>query len=219
MTHPLQGSRIKAVIFDLDGTIADSFDVFVETLQEMMRRPKPLSPAKIADLRDSSLIGVITKLGIKKWQVPAMIIQGRREMAIKIDRINAFDGMPDVIHQLSAVGLDQYILSTNAEAAITLFLSRYDISQYFSSIYSGIGLTGKTKYLKRLMKQHVLTMDECLYVGDETRDIEAAQKAGIACIAVAWGFSSPAALQAHNPLALVKTPQELTQTILSLVKS
>ncbi|MDB5170976.1 MAG: Haloacid dehalogenase-like hydrolase, partial [Candidatus Saccharibacteria bacterium] len=60
--------NINTVIFDFDGTIADSFGVFVETLEEVLNRPKPLSAEEIADLRGSSTREIIKKLDVKKRQ-------------------------------------------------------------------------------------------------------------------------------------------------------
>jgi phosphoglycolate phosphatase len=214
MTRNASQPRLKAVIFDLDGTIADSFDVFIGTLQEILKRPDPLSPEELTELRGLPLKEIIARLDIKKWQLPLMVIKGRSSMTRKVDRIDIFDGMPEVIRELSAANCKLFMLSTGADKSIRSLLGRYGLLDCFSGIYSDVGLTGKAKIMKKLMKKEGFTPSDCLYVGNETRDIEASRKAGISCISVGWGFSSPAALKAHKPAVLVTTPRELTRVIL-----
>ena len=48
-----------------------------------------------------------------------------------------------------------------------------------------------------------------IYVGDETRDITAAQKSRVQVVAVAWGFNSPQILTQFNPDHLIHHPLEL----------
>ena len=52
-----------------------------------------------------------------------------------------------------------------------------------------------------------------LYVGDEVRDVEAAEKAGVAVAAVTWGFHSGSLLQSHSPDHLVTDPRQLVKLI------
>lgn len=77
---------IDTVIFDFDGVIADSGEIFAETLQEVLKRSEPFSDEEIKTLRNSSAQEVIRILGIKKWQIPRFVIQGKRGIAARIDR-------------------------------------------------------------------------------------------------------------------------------------
>jgi phosphoglycolate phosphatase-like HAD superfamily hydrolase len=181
-----------------------------------MKRPEPLSPAEIADLRGSSTHEVIKKLGVKKWQMPMLAFKGRRKIAAKMGRVNIFKGMPTTINQLADENYQLYILSTNSEAAIATFLKRYDLMANFVKIYAGTSISGKAKRLKLLQKKEHLTAGQCVYVGDETRDVEAAKQVGIKCVAVEWGYSTPKALKSYGPDAMAADPNQLLETIRSL---
>jgi len=61
-----------------------------------------------------------------------------------------------------------------------------------------------------------LNPEEVIYVGDETRDIEASQKINIKVIVVSWGFNSRTVLAEHNPDFLIHQPQELIEVMKSL---
>lgn len=207
----------KAIIFDFDGTIADSFAIFIEALSVVIRRRPPLTTNDIDELRKSSSIKeIIKKLGIKPWQMPLVIARGRREISARMERIAPFTGIAQALKEISAE-YTVYIVSTNSEENITGFLEKHGMADYIHVIHGGISIMRKHKSLKKLLKKENLTESFCLYIGDETRDIEAARKTGIKCIAVEWGYSRPDALRRHTPDALVARPEDLPRTIKGLL--
>ena len=52
-----------------------------------------------------------------------------------------------------------------------------------------------------------------LYVGDETRDVEAAMAAGVDAAAVTWGFQTEALLRSANPRFVLSAPRELVELV------
>ncbi|NES07303.1 MAG: HAD hydrolase-like protein, partial [Okeania sp. SIO2F4] len=80
-------------------------------------------------------------------------------------------------------------------------------------ITSGTTLFGKHRAIKKYLKSENIQPEEMVYVGDETRDINAAKKAKVKAIAVTWGFNSREALSEYQPDALVEQPQELIEVI------
>jgi phosphoglycolate phosphatase-like HAD superfamily hydrolase len=60
---------------------------------------------------------------------------------------------------------------------------------------------------------HKLDPSKVFYIGDETRDIEAAKKAGIKSIAVTWGYNTKAILDNSNPDFLCESTDALKETI------
>lgn len=76
-------------------------------------------------------------------------------------------------------------------------------------VYSGQNIFGKDKVINRLLKEQEINKALAVYIGDETRDVEAAQKLGMKVIAVTWGFNSKKVLQTLNPDAIVEKPQDL----------
>lgn len=208
--------RPKVIIFDFDGTIADSFDVFVESIEEVLKHPHPFTAAEIADLRGLSTREVIKKLGVKKWQIPVLAIKGRAAVASKMDRVNVFSGMPRVISQLADRDNRLYILSSNSKEAVDGFLAHNELAKKFTAVYTGTSIFGKARALSKLLKKEGLMVNDCIYVGDETRDVEAAREVSIKSVAVAWGYSTPKALESYQPDALASRPGDLVRCIDSL---
>jgi phosphoglycolate phosphatase-like HAD superfamily hydrolase len=66
------------------------------------------------------------------------------------------------------------------------------------------------------MQQNHLSAEEIVYVGDETRDIEASKKIHVKVIAVSWGFNSREALAKQKPEFLIHKPSELIEVMVSL---
>ena len=80
-------------------------------------------------------------------------------------------------------------------------------------IYSANTLFGKDKIIKKLIKQYQLPLERTYYVGDETRDIEAAKKSNVQVVAVTWGFNSADVLARYKPDYLIDNPKNKRKTV------
>jgi phosphoglycolate phosphatase len=201
--------EIKAIIFDLDGTIADSFEVFMMALATVLKRKQPLSEEEIQIIRRYPFHEAVRHFGVKSWQIPRFVNKERRELSQHMSQVKVFTGMPEIIKELAELGYQLYVVSSNGQKSISDFLDKLDLGCYVTSIYGDISLRGKALVLKKLMKQERLTAQECVYIGDETRDIEAANKVHMKCIAVGWGFNLPDTLAAYGPDFIANTPADI----------
>jgi phosphoglycolate phosphatase len=203
--------QISTIIFDFDGTIADSAEIFIESLAEVLHRPA-LTEAEAIELSNLSFFQVVQRLGVKKWQLPWVSYKGRKKILAKMDRVKIFDGIPEALKELSAK-YDLYILTSNSDTAVRDFLDKYKVKIYFKNVYTGSSLAGKAKKLQKLLTKEKLDVKDCVYIGDETRDIEASKQIGMKCIAVGWGYSSRKALLSLKPDKFANTPTQLIKAI------
>jgi phosphoglycolate phosphatase-like HAD superfamily hydrolase len=201
------------IIFDFDGTIADSFGTVVEIFEQVMRRGEPVSAEEIERLRSMSLIHAALELKIRPWRMPFLLAKGRRLMRQRINTVGVFDGVPELIQQLEADGHKLYVVSSNSVQNIRGALKRYGLRKEFIKLYGGAGLFGKTNLLRRVLASQKLDLDSTIYVGDEVRDIEAAKKSGIRIIAVTWGYNNEAALRAHEPDFIAQKVTDIAKII------
>lgn len=205
----------QTLVFDFDGTIGDSFAVAEEVFYELTGHPR-LSRETIRQFRRMPILKVIKELGLKPWQVPGLVVRGRAAMSRHIKEVQPFAGMPQALRQLHADGYRMYILSSNSTQNIEIFLQAQNLSECFVKIYGGVGIVGKTSAIKRVLRQNKLTPANCLYIGDEVRDVEAAKKADIAVLSVAWGYNDRPLLEAHAPTAVADSPGHMVNLIREL---
>ncbi len=201
------------MIFDFDGTIADSFESVLTIFEEITKRPEKLTAEEIDILRGQSLRQIIKYLKIKKWQLPGMVFKAKKLIGVRITEIKTFPDMPETLKQLRNNGCGMYILSTNSADNIDRFLKKNGLDGYFAGISGDIGLQGKASALKKIIGRYKLDKSSCYYIGDEVRDILAAKKAGVTSVGVTWGFNDPAAIKDAKPDFIADSPKGLLKIL------
>jgi len=209
---------IQTVIFDFDGTIADSFELLVELCNRLSTEMgfKSASPAEIAQFRNMNSRQLLRQAGIPLLKVPEIIRRLKQEINREICNLEPIAGMPEALYALKQQGLTLGILTSNVTENVAAFLAQHQLQFLFDFIYSGATLFGKSRMIRRCLRQQGLLPGETLYVGDETRDIEAAHHCQIAIVAVGWGFNTVEALMAQNPTFLAQKPMELPELLAQL---
>lgn len=203
---------MATIIFDFDGTIADSFDYVADFMAAEKGIPE-LSANQRHDLGGMSMIGMARHLGFHWWQGPMLFLKGRRRMSQSIKTLSSFRGMPELIRKLHAEGHELFVLSNNSVRNVRLFLHKHKIHKYFLQIYGGVGFFGKGPALRQLLKEQNLEIEHAVYVGDELRDVEAAQSIGLRTVAVSWGFASRQNLADARPTGLADNVDELMRIL------
>jgi len=201
------------VIFDFDGTIADTFVLTIDIFYKLRPRWPVLPKGEVERLRGMAMLQLARELRIPFWQVPFLLMRGRKIMASKLSSIALIKGVDDVIRQLHAEGCMLYVISANSKSNVTGFLDHYDLLKYFTDVKGLEGLFGKARIIRKLLKSTRTSPDHAYYIGDEVRDIEAAHKAGVHSIAVSWGFNNIKILSKHNPEKIVFDPDEIIGAI------
>lgn len=199
----------QAVIFDFDGTIADSLMLVITIFRELTGWQGGRTPEEISRLRRLPLSKVIKEVHIPLYQVPSLLVRGRKMMAHRITEVPLVEGMTEVIKTLHEQDYRLLVMSSNSTQNVERFLRFHGLNKYFSGVYGGVGLLNKASSLRRITRQNHIDRALCVYVGDEHRDIEAAHKVPVRCIAVSWGYNDPALLRAHKPFALAQHPSEI----------
>ena len=202
----------NVLIFDFDGTIADTFATSIRIFEKMTKK-KPYKPEEIERLRGLTGLQLIRELRIRPWLVPFMLARGRAMMRRKMKDIDIFPGVEKVIRELHKDGAPLYIMSSNSPGNIRKFLQDQGMDQYFIRVYGNIGLFGKSAMLRRVMRQNGFSPEQVTYIGDESRDVEAAKHVGVRIVSVDWGFNSAPLLARHNPDVIVHTPAELERAL------
>ncbi|MBU1137126.1 HAD-IA family hydrolase [Patescibacteria group bacterium] len=195
------------IIFDFDGTIADTYQDTLAIANEIRKEQGSKININLDDVREYGLKQLIKKLGLPAWKIPKFIHQAQLRLKEK-NNIKLFSAMPELFKEL-APKYKLGIISSNNEEIIRKVLKKYGVENLFEFIYSDSSLFGKHLVLKRMRKKYRLDQKEIIYIGDEDRDIIAAKKDGIKIIAVTWGFNSEKRLRQENPDYLAASVKQL----------
>ena len=201
---------IKYIVFDFDGTLADTFDVF-----------KTIATTEYGEydvdfelFKSKGAKEMLKQLDIPRWKIPGMILNVTSKLKSSKD-IKLFPGIADLLNTLKKdykIG----VVSSNSQEIINNTLKEYNIETLFEFVYSESSLFGKHLVLERMCSKHKINPKDVIYIGDEDRDIVAAKKAKIKIIAVTWGFNSGEKLSRENPDFIVDSPIQIPKILNSL---
>jgi phosphoglycolate phosphatase len=208
---------IKYVIFDFDGTVADSKELAFDLLNELSGK---YGFRKIARDEVSSLMLLPMKERLKFMQIPLvqlpfLVLELKKNYASILPFIKPFSGIKDVMLSLNGQNIRTVIISSNSVSNIKHFLVKHDMD-FFETIHSQSNIFGKHRSIKSLLQQLKIDIHEVIYIGDEHRDIEACKKANIKIIAVNWGLDPTALLKKAKPDYIVDSPVDIIKVIASI---
>ncbi|HEY9741482.1 MAG TPA: HAD hydrolase-like protein [Coleofasciculaceae cyanobacterium] len=211
---------VKVIMFDFDGTLADTLDTLVTITNRLALEfgYKPTAPEELAQIRNLSSREIVMQSGISIFKIPFLLKKIKGNLHNEIQYLNSIPGIKEALIQLKYEGNILGILTSNSEENVRIFLNKQGMEELFSFVYSETTLFSKHKIIRKFMKENYLSSEEIVYVGDETRDIESSKKIPIKVIAVSWGFNSREVLAKHKPDFLIHKPSELIEVMGSLQK-
>lgn len=209
-------SRVRALCFDIDGTLSDTDDVYVQRLIPLLPNWLFKDPAHAArrlvmwsEAPANGLFGLADRLGVDDemgafldWfyrhrkHPPAMLllVPGIREM---LERLRGFFPLS--------------VVSARPERSSMVFLEKFDLVQYFDVIVTGLSAPHTKPYPDPILlaaQEMKAAPSQCVMIGDTTVDIRAGKSAGAQTIGVLCGFGEESELrQLGADLILKETPE------------
>ena len=208
---------IKTIIFDFDGTIADTLAFSFGRSLELLRKEKIDLPEKeiIKKIKSNSYQELMKEFRLSWLKIPFMlriVKQGQRDLYYQIDKIKIFPGMKKLFKKLKNKNYQIGILSSNMQRNINKFI-KINRLNFFDIVYCESNILGKDKTIKKMVRKYNLKKEEIIYVGDEIRDIVACHKTGVKMIGVSWGLHTFEALQKNGVDYIISKPQEILEII------
>lgn len=200
----------RLAIFDFDGTLADTFPWFVGVLNGVADRYgfSRVKADEVEMLRGYDARQIMRHLRVPSWKLPFIANHMRRLMARDIDGIRLFDGVPDMLRVLTDSGVTVAVVSSNSVENIRCILGPEAAGQV-AHYGCGASLFGKAAKFRRMLRTTGIPASHAIAIGDELRDIEAARTVGMACAAVAWGYTRGDALAALRPDRLLNRVEDI----------
>ena len=204
-------SNIKYIIFDFDGTIADTIGPGLNIYNRIApeydcRQVEQGDWDKLSSKKPRELLKAY---GVTNFKLFLLELRIRKELSEHIPEIELVKDIKASLKEIKKAGFRLGILTSNSRDNVSKFLENNDISGMFDFIYSGKSFFGKHKVIRRMLDHENISRENVIYVGDETRDIEASKKAGIPVTAVCWGLNRREVLASSLPDQIADEPEEL----------
>jgi phosphoglycolate phosphatase len=199
----------KLLLFDFDGVVVDSLDVYEGTVRrclEKIGRPIIQTRADFLALYEDNFYASLVNLGV---DLDAFMTASVDILAqINYGEMKPYADLIPVLAKLQAENI-LVIVSSSGSDDIRLILHLHQLQDYFQDVFgSDVHFSKKEKILQALAKYGIDKQNTC-YIGDTSGDIKEAQAVGIKTIAVTWGWHSREMLAAARPDHLIDRPEEL----------
>ncbi|CZQ87998.1 HAD-IA family hydrolase [Trichococcus collinsii] len=214
--------KFKTVLFDFDGTIADTNRLISESHFVVMEEnfPGRFKKEEMAQFNGPSLEEIYGNLD--QGRQDELVARYREVMLEKHDEmIGIFPGIKEVLENLKQEGLSLGVVSTKRSDVLKRGIAILGITDYFDTIL-GSGDFSQPKpdpeSLFLAMERLDAERETSVMVGDNHHDIVAGNNAGVTSIFVGWSEKTTAFIQPYRPTKIVNDPQELEEYILSGVR-
>ncbi|MFJ7732094.1 HAD-IA family hydrolase [Lysinibacillus sp. NPDC097231] len=205
---------MKYIVFDFDGTLADSTAVFASAWNTLAQKYKfkGIELKEIESLKKLSITERSQLFDFPMYKLPMILPQFYRLYRQSLHDVHLYDGIKEVLTEIGKKGYKILIISSNSQENILEFLKMNGIHSV-SNVLSSTRIFGKDKVLKKFLKDSNINPSDVVYIGDEQRDIVACKKVGVPIIWVAWGYDAIEAVQQEQPEYKVSTPHEILTII------
>lgn len=209
---------ISNVVFDFDGTIADSRAALLGLYNRLAEKHgfKPMRVEDLEVLRKLSILERCRRLGVPVYRLPSLVMEVKRSYVDVLGDVAPYEGMIPLLAELHRRGLTVGIISSNAQENIRRFLARHGAEALVHCIYCSSNIFGKDRMISRYLKTFRLTPGQVLYVGDEHRDVLACKKTKLRVQAVTWGVDSLELLQEAEPDFFAHQPPDILRQVARL---
>ncbi len=208
---------IKAVIFDLDGTLLNTLeDLYLSVNAALKIYGFP--PRTIEEVRQFVGNGVRNLMrrsvpdGEKNPLFEDCLLAFREHYAIHLeDHTRPYAGIMELLGKLAEQNCPMAIVSNKPDGAVR------ELNQRIFGFLIPVAI-GESRGIRRKPEPDTVyeaarrlgvRKEDCIYVGDSEVDLETAKNCGIPCISVSWGFRERKLLESLGAVRIADTPEEL----------
>lgn len=204
----------RAVLFDFDGTLADSLGVGLEEINRLAflfgYRKLDRDDPRLRTVAGMDFVKNVLGLGIVKMGIWAVVL--KRLVVRRAGDINVYPGWRATLLALKKMGFPLGIVTSSSREFVDRILTAAECN-VFDFIVSDVPYHRKKTGLKDALKQARVRPSQAFYVGDERRDVEAAISCGIPFVAVSWGKDHPDLLRQAKISGMLAAPRQLLKLV------
>ena len=208
--------RLDGILFDVDGTLADSLPVCLVAFREAIRTftGRALTDAEIVGRFGPTEEGMIQRLVPERWEpcLEAYLQAYRRALD---EYPGSLPAMASALDRLRQRGLRLGVVTGKGYRSAVLTLERLGLAGYFATVEAGSPSGSiKSACIQRVLVHWGVRPDRVAYVGDTASDMHAARETGVIPLGAAWvGTTDAQALRAAGPHEVFDTVEHFTHWI------
>jgi HAD superfamily hydrolase (TIGR01549 family) len=216
-------ARIKALCFDVDGTLSDTDDVYVHKVSRFFPRFLFKDPEHAArrfvmwvEAPGNALLGLTDTIGLDD-EIVALIDWISRHQKKQSKTFWLIPGVDEMLKQLKG-HYPMSVVSARDEKGTMHFLEQFDLVPYFDAVITGQSAEHTKPYPDPILlaaERMGVKPEECLMIGDTTVDIRAGKSAGTQTVGVLCGFGEEPELRKRGADMILKTTSALAGLLLN----
>ncbi|RPJ25047.1 MAG: HAD family hydrolase [Chloroflexi bacterium] len=209
--------RIKALCFDVDGTLSDTDDLYAQKIVDLLPRflfPNPMHTARRivmwVESPGNALLGFADTIGIDD-EMMAFIDWMNRHRKSPQKKFLLVPGVDEMLAQMQG-RYPMAVVSARDEKSTLRFLTQFDLCKYFEVIMTGLSAPHTKPYPDPILlaaQKMGVKAQECLMIGDTTVDIRAGKTAGAQALGVLCGFGEEDELKQLGADHILKSTSDL----------
>lgn len=212
------------LLFDLDGTLTNPFlgitNCISYALEKLGRTPPPAESLRWCigpPLKESFF--ALLDTDDPEFAEEGVALYRERFGSIGLFENEVFSGIPECLERLRNAGFDMSVATSKPEVYATQIVEHFGLMDFFFSV-DGAELNGnrteKPILLSHIIERDGLVPEETIMIGDRKHDVEGALANGVHPMSVLWGFGTEEELKKAGTKYLVRTPEELVNSILTI---
>jgi N-acetyl-D-muramate 6-phosphate phosphatase len=213
--------RIKALCFDVDGTLSDTDDLYVKRVSPYLPRSLFRDPDHSArrlvmwvEAPGNALLGFADKAGVDDEMGSVIDWMSRHQT----NTLKKFLLVPGVDSMLAALKgrYPMAVVSARHEKSTMRFLEQFDLVKYFDAIITGLSAPHTKPFPDPIFlaaKMMGVKADECLMIGDTTVDMRAGKSAGAQTVGVLCGFGEEQELKQMGADLIISNTDKLVEVL------
>jgi HAD superfamily hydrolase (TIGR01509 family) len=214
-------TRIKALCFDVDGTLSDTDDLYVQKISRFFPRFLFKEPDHAArrfimwiEAPGNALLGLADTLKLDDEMIAVInwLARHRRQPSKEFLLVPGVDEMLKQLHGRYPMA----VVSARDEHGTMAFLERFDLVKYFDVIVTGLSASHTKPYPDPILfaaKKMGIAPENCLMIGDTTVDIRAGKSAGAQTVGVLCGFGEEPELKKMGADLIIKDTTKLLEIL------
>lgn len=209
---------VKAILFDLDGTLTDSGEGIIKSAAMVLE--KYGLPVPDYDTMRVFVGPPLHETFVKFGVAPEMADAAVELYRTRYTTVGKFENFPypgiqEMLESLKAQGHRLFVATSKPETMSIEILEHFDLAQYFDIICGATfdrSRSEKSDVIAHLLRQ-VDATENAIMVGDTVFDVTGAAHHGIPTIGVSWGYGKVEDMQKAGAAAIAYTPEELLQLL------